>query len=234
MKVEKMGTEIAVNFVWVESNNEWQIPEDWDPHQFDEPVSVNLNEVAENWNDDNNLSNICEQLISPPEFLTNPFFDTSYLDLILNLDSQSTSTNSLVSIPHEWIELGTSLKSLDMSVSVIAVPHGMTPWDWYALTEEEKLGQMGLSESETLRADKVLYSAYNSFYFDTYRFGSFYFDLAGDKELNEVLNDSEFTSYCQEVIKRGPDSSFHEVCDEKCAFRRCSKMLQFPASISRW
>jgi hypothetical protein len=51
MKVEKMATEITVNFIWVDSNNEWQIPEDWDPHQFDELVSVNLNEVAENWND---------------------------------------------------------------------------------------------------------------------------------------------------------------------------------------
>lgn len=228
-----MGTEITINFIWVESNNEWQIPEDWDPQQFDEPVSVNLNEVAENWSDDNNLSTICEQMISPPEFLTNPFFDTSYLDLILNLDSQSTSANSLVSVPHEWIEVGASLKSLDMSVSVIAVPHGMTPWDWYALTEEEKMGQMGLSESETPRADGVLYSAFNSFYFDTYRFGSFYFDLAGHKELNEILTDPGFISYCQEVIKRGPDSSFHEACDEKCAFRRCSKMLHFPASISR-
>ena len=105
---------------------------------------------------------------------------------------------------------------------------------WYALTEEEKMGQMGLSESETLRADGVLYSAFNSFYFDTYRFGFFYFDLAGEKEINEILTDSGFISYCQEVIKRGPDSSFHEVCDEKCAFRRCSKMLYFPASISRW
>lgn len=228
-----MGTEIAINFIWVESNNEWQIPEDWDPQQFDEPVSANLNEVAENWSDDNNLSTICEQMISPPEFLTNPFFDTSYLDLILNLDSQSTSANSLVSMPREWIDLGASLKSLDLSVSVIAVPHGMTPWDWYELTEEEKMGQMGLSESETRRADGVLYSAINSFYFDTYRFGFFSFELAADKELNEILTDPEFISYCQEVIKRGPNSSFHEVCDEECAFRRCSKMLHFPASISR-
>ncbi len=227
-----MATEISIEFVWVESNNEWQIPEDWDPHSYDQSVSENLNEVAENWSDDNNLSMICEQLILPPGFLTNPFFDTSYLDEMIKLDSRFNSTNSRLSIANEWIELGVSLKSLEINPSVIAVPHGMTPWSWYALNEEEKLGQMGLSESETHREDGVLYSAFNSFYFDTYRFGFFSFDLMEEKELDEILADSAFATYCQEVIKRGPDSGFHEVCDEKCAFRRCSKIVQFPASVS--
>jgi hypothetical protein len=229
-----MATGMSIDFVWVESNNEWQIPEDWDPNSFNQSVSENLNEVAENWSDDNNLSTVCEELISPPEFLANPFFDTSFLDDLIKLDSRFTSTNALVSISSDWIQLGASLRTLEINPSAIAVPHGMTPWSWYALTEEEKLGQMGLSQSETSRADGVLYSAFNSFYFDTYRFGFFSFDLAEDKEINEILNDSEFISYCQEVKRTGPDSSFHEVCDEECAFRRCSKILNFPASISLW
>lgn len=228
-----MGTEIAISFVWVDSNIEWQIPEDWDPHQWDEPVSVNLNEVAGGWNGFETLSSTCVE-VSPPEFLDNPQFDTDYLELLLNLDSNYTTENSRILLPDEWIQLGKSLKSQGLSSSVIAVPHGMAPWDWYSLSEAEKMGQMGLSESETLRADGVLYSAFNSFYFDTYRFGFFSFDLAGDKELDEILTDPEFISYCQEVIKRGPDSSFHKACDEKCAFRPCSKMLYFPASISRY
>lgn len=229
-----MANQIEISFIWLESNNEWQIPEDWDPHLFNRSVSENLNEVAENWTDDNSLSIICEQLISPPEFLANPFFDTSYFDDLLKLDSHFTLNNSLVSIANEWIELGTSLKSQDINPSVIAAPHGMTPWSWYAITEEEKLGQMGLSESETSRADGVLHSAFNSFYFDTYRFGCFNFDLAENKELTEIVKDSRFISYCQEVLKRGPDSSFHEVCDVKCVSQRCSKILQFPISLYLW
>ena len=229
-----MTTGISIDFVWVESNNEWQIPDDWDPHSFNQSVAENLNEVAENWSDDNSLSTICEQIISPPEYLNNPSFDTSLLDDLLKLDSPYNSTNSLVLISNEWIELGNTLKSLEINPSVIAVPHGMTPWLWYSLTEEEKLGQMGLSESENSRADGVLYSAFNSFYFDTYRFGFFSFDLEEERELNEILTDSGFATYCKEVLKRGPDSSFHEVCDEECAFRRCSKILHFPASLYCW
>lgn len=227
-----MGTEIAINFVWVESNNEWQIPEDWDPHQFDEPVSVNLNEVAENWNDTQNLEFIAKKFISPPDFLSNPEFEVPHLSQMFK--ESSTAKKTLELLPTEWIELEKSLESIDIDPSVIAVPHGMTPWDWYALSEEEKLGQMGLSQSESLRADGVLYTDSNSFYFDTYRFGSFSFDLVGDMKLESILNDRRFIAYCQEIVNRGPDSEFHTKCDEKCAFRTCSKMVLFPASISSW
>ena len=77
-----MATEISVNFVWVDSNNEWQIPEDWEPHLFDLSVSENLNEVAEYWNEKHDLARICTELVPPPEFLANPQFDTTYFDFI--------------------------------------------------------------------------------------------------------------------------------------------------------
>lgn len=227
-----MATEITINFIWVESNNEWQIPEDWDPHLFDEPVSENLNEVAEYWNDTQNLEFIAKKFISPPDFLGNPEFDIVHLSQLFK--ESSTAKKTLELLPTEWIELGKSLESIDVDPSVIAVPHGMTPWDWYAMSEDKKLGQMGLSNSETSRADGVIYSDFNSFYFDTYRFGYFGFDLIEDMELEAILEDPRFITYSQEIIKRGPDSGFHTTCDEKCALRPCSRILQFPASISLW
>lgn len=237
-----MVTEISVGFVWVDSNNEWQIPEDWDPHLFDLSVSENLNEVAEYWNEKHDLARICTELVLPPEFLTNPQFDTTYLEFFFETTSAAVKTEkdtarptrTIEFLPNEWMELGRSLRSLSFNPAVIAVPHGMTPWDWYASSEDEKLSQMGLMDSESFRADGVMFSHLKSFYFDTYRFGFFAFELIEDLELESISIDSRFISYAQEIVERGPDSRFHSTCDDKCSFRQCSRIVHFPASISLW
>lgn len=224
-----MATEITINFIWVDNNNDWQIPEDWDPHLYDEPVSVNLNEVARYWSDDQNLNDIAKEIIPPLEFLTDPYFESHYLSEIL--EGELSATKRIELLPLEWIELGSSLRLLNIDPPVIAVPHGMTPWAWYDLTEDEKLSQMGLAESDFLRADGVLYSDFNTFYFDTYRFGSFCFELIEDEEIESILMNHKFLLYAQEVLNRGPDSRFHNMCDDKCGFQSCSRIIQFPASI---
>jgi len=237
-----MGTEISLGLVWVDSNNEWQIPEDWDPHLFDLSVSENLNEVAKYWNERNDLERICTELVLPPEFLTTPQFDTTYLDFFLDNASAAVETENdgshpartIEFLPNEWIQLGHSLRSLAYNPDVIAVPHGMTPWDWYALSEDEKLSQMGLSESKSLRSDGVIYSDFNSFYFDTYRFGWFGFELIEDLQLERIYTDLRFVAYAREIVERGPDSEFHSACNDTCSFRQCSRIVYFPASISLW
>jgi hypothetical protein len=93
---------------------------------------------------------------------------------------------------------------------------------------------MGLGESDSMRSDGVLYSEFNSFYFDTYRLSSISFEITESIELKDIVTNPQFITYAQEVIDRGPDSRFHTVCDENCAFRPCSKMEIFPASISLW
>ena len=211
-----MTTEITINFIWVESGYEWEIPEDWDdPSSNVQSVSENLNEIAYDWDDTNLLSLefIVKNLVSPPDFLTNPDFDTVPLSQILKASSNSHQTIEM--LPKEWINLGNSLLLKDVNPSVIAVPQGMTPWEWYSLTEAEKLNQMGLS-------------------FDIYKFGFFSYELSEGFELESILSDSRFNSYSKEIMNRGPDSEFHTTCDDKCAFRACSKMFLFPASISRW
>lgn len=210
-----MTTEITINFIWVESGYEWEIPEDWDPYSNVQSVSENLNEIAYDWDDTNlpSLEFIVKNLVSPPDFLTNPDFDTVPLSQILKASSNSQQTIEM--LPKEWMDLGNSLLLKDVSPSVIAVPQGMTPWEWYSLTEAEKLNQMGLS-------------------FDIYKFGFFSYELSEGFELESILSDSRFHSYSKEIMNRGPDSEFHTTCDDKCAFRTCSKMVLFPASISRW
>jgi len=222
--------EISINFIWVERNNEWQIPEDWDPNANDDPVSENLNEVADDWDSDQNLELIFNQFVTPPNFLRNPQFDSTFLNLMFKEGAKSSATLEL--FPSRWVELAKKLQAEDINPSVIAVPHGMTPWEWYALTEEEQLAQMGLVESDTLRADGVFFSEFNSFYFDTYRFGFAGFELSESIELADIIKNPEFIAYSQQVIDRGPDSLFHKTCDDNCAFRPCSTMEIFPASIS--
>jgi hypothetical protein len=227
-----VATEISINFISIDSNNEWQIPDDWDPHLFDEPVSENLNEFAEYWNDVQNLEFIVKKFVSPPDFLTNPEFDIVHIRQVLK--ERSSAARTFESLPREWIELGKTLQSLDVDPCVIAVPHGMTPWAWYGLTEDEQLSQMGLSDTHSLRSDGVLGSEINSFYFDTYRFGAFAFNLVEEMDLEAIAADPRFISYSQEIMNRGPDSGFHTTCDERCAFRPCSRIIHFPASISLW
>jgi hypothetical protein len=127
-----MVTEISINFISIDSNNEWQIPDDWDPQLFDEPVSENLNEVAEDWNDVQNLEYIVKKFVLPPNFLTNPEFDTVRISQVLKEGSSAVRT--LEFLPLEWIELGSTLQALDVDPNVIAVPHTMSPWAWYGLT----------------------------------------------------------------------------------------------------
>jgi hypothetical protein len=227
-----MGTEISINFISIDSNNEWQIPDDWDPQLFDEPVSENLNEVAEDWNDVQNLEYIVKKFVLPPNFLTNPEFDTVHISQVLKEGSSAVRT--LEFLPLEWIELGSTLQALDVDPNVIAVPHTMSPWAWYGLTQDEQLAQMGLSDAHSLRSDGVLYSEIKSFYFDTYRFGSFTFNLVEEMDLESIASDPGFLAYSQEIVNRGPDSGFHMTCDEKCAFRPCHRIIHFPASISLW
>jgi hypothetical protein len=167
----------------------------------------------------------------PPKFLINPEFDTTFLSLMLKESSRSDKTVEL--LPSKWIEFGKLLNSMDFNPGVIAVPHGMTPWDWYSLKEDEKLEQMGLGESNSLRSDGVLQSEFNSFYFDVYRFGSISFQLSEPIELEEIVTNPQFISYSQEIIARGLGFPDHQMCDENCDFQPCSQMEIFPASISQ-
>jgi hypothetical protein len=227
-----LANEITINFIWVERNNSWQIPENWDPHDFDYSVSENLNEVAEHWDMGQNLEFIFKKFIAPPVFLKNPEFDTTYLHLMFKEGVGAAETIEM--LPPNWVRLSKMLQSAELEPSVIAVPHDMNPWEWYALNEDEKLSQMGLGESDSMRSDGVLYSEFNSFYFDTYRPGSISFELTESIELKDIVTNPQFITYSKEVIDRGPDSLFHTVCDENCAFRPCSRMEIFPASISLW
>ena len=96
------------------------------------------------------------------------------------------------------------------------------------------MAQLGLGKSDTLRADGVLFSAFNSFYCDVYRFGWVGFELRESIELEDLVKNPEFLSYAKEVMDRGPDSLFHQTCDQDCAFRPCSKIEIFPASVCLW
>jgi hypothetical protein len=226
-----LANEISIGFIWVDRNNEWQIPEDWEPHYNEDPVSENLNEVAESYDDNQDLESIVKKSASQPDFLQNPEFDTTFLSLMFN-ETAKASANSLQFFSPEWMKLAKKLKSKNLNPSVVAVPHNMSPWEWYELSEEEMLSEMGLSESETLRADGVLFTEFNSFYFDTYRFGSISFNLTKNMTLEEIASNSEFVNYCQEIFDSGPDSENHRTCDDNCAFRPCSRIEIFPASIS--
>jgi hypothetical protein len=225
-----MTKEISINFIWVNRNTEWQIPEDWDPHWNEDSVSENLNEVTEDWHDNEDLELTLTESITPPKFLSNPEFDTTFLSEMFNESARSDKTLEL--LPSKWIEFGEMLRSMNINPGVIAVPNGVTPWEWYALTEDERLGQMGLAESDSLRSDGVLQSDLNSFYFDVYRFGSVSFQLTEPMEIEELVTNPQFIAYSQEIIDRGPGFLAHKTCDENCDFQPCSQMEVFPASIS--
>ena len=224
-----MTRQLAIDFIWVNRNNEWQIPEDLEIPENDDLISEFLNDVTDQWNDAEDLEKTLTEAITPPAFLTNPVFDTTFLSYICN---GSFETEHKAFLSREWVKLGKTLNTKKINPDVISVPNGMLPWEWYALTEEERRGQMGLSESESARADGVLYSEYNSFYFDTYRFGTLFFQLTESMKLKEIIANPEFITYSQEITERGLGFISHETCSDDCNYQSCSQILIFPASIS--
>lgn len=220
---------IAIEFIWVNRNNEWQIPEDLELPEDDYLISEFLNDVTDRWNDNEDLEVTLTAEIEAPSFLAKPLYDGSSLNSICNGTFKGPHKAFL---SREWVELGKTLNSMDIDPDVISVPNSMTPWEWYAMTEEERRSQMGLGESESPRADGVLYSEYNSFYFDTYRFGTLYFQLTESMKLKEIIASPEFITYSKEITERGLGFISHKVCDDNCLYRSCSQMLIFPASIS--
>jgi len=226
-----MTKELAINFIWVNRNNEWQIPEDLELPENDYLITEFLNDVTDRWNDAEDLEITITEAIKPPAFLANPEFDTSFLSYICN-GSLKGAHKTLNFLSPEWVDLGKTLDSKNINPGVISIPNSMTPWEWYALTEEERRSQMGLGESESPRADGVLYSEYNSFYFDTYRFGTLYFKLTEPMKLKEIIVNPEFITYSQEITERGLGFISHKTCGDDCDYQPCSQMLKFPANIS--
>jgi hypothetical protein len=224
-----MAKGLAIEFIWVNRNNEWQIPEDLELPEDDYLISEFLNDVTGSWNDAEDLEMTLTEAITPPAFLANPVFDSTFLDSICN---GSFEGEHKAFLSREWVELGKTLNSKKINPDVISVPNGMTPWEWYALTEEERRSQMGLGESESPRADGVLYSEYNSFYFDTYRFGTLYFKLTEAMKIKEIIANPEFITYSQEITERGLGFISHKKCGDDCDYQSCSQILTFPASIS--
>ena len=104
--------EITINFIWTDRNLEWQIPEDWDPHLYNDSVSKNLNEVMDDWDFGQELESIFKTSIAPPSFLTKPEFDVTYLGSMFEEGSNSSKTLEL--FPTEWIELAKKLQSEDI------------------------------------------------------------------------------------------------------------------------
>ena len=224
-----MTNQLAIEFIWVNRNNEWQIPEDLELPEDDYLISEFLNDVTDRWNDAEDLKMSLTEEIEPPSFLAEPLFDRSSLNDICNGTFEGAHKAFL---SREWVKLGKTLNSTDIDPDVISVPNGTTPWEWYAMTEEERRSQMGLGESESPRADGVLYSEYNSFYFDTYSFGTLYFQLTEPMKLKEIIASPKFITYSQEITERGLGFISHKTCDDNCLYKPCSQMLIFPASIS--
>ena len=234
--------EISIGIIWVEKNNEWQIPQDWDPEGFGNTVAYNLNEVASGWNNDVEFEDFFDDKELPNGW-SSPTWDTNYLENhFSNQISDSLKLGEEI-LTKEWKELSDLVKTLEIPDDVLAVPNKMDPFDWYKLPDEKKLIELGLLEGPSFRQDGVLQSDFGSFYFDIYRFGFFSFEI--EDEITPATDgkallgriQADFEDFSKELKESpapyGPGTLSH-VCEDECSFSPCVSVVFFPSIISVW